>query len=484
MGYNSAGWSDCTFRKGSSNKRYMSALSYIQVNLPRAGPLRFPTQVLHRQSAKATCSASAFGKQTCIFRNVCFLWRRDVPTGGWSINVTQPQTYNYISSSQAETAQVDVLLRKHLDRVTEGTSIRLQYGVNITDMASLPLTDDASFNLNKSISLEVEHAVTLLWRVGGLQESFGHALINQAYPMFLALTDQLGEEPPQYLQVLVTPEQWQGPVLPHVLSNMVSQRMRLLANYFQGVRERGKDGVCFRTLLLGDGGYAAASWASLANSGQQERHTYATGPSMFSSRNWWSFRRHAMQVAGVVQDKPNSRPLILLNDKRYRDAPGSSVLQDDRRMILDIEQLANDIRQAYPHTDVIPVRFRELAWPDQLRLLSTSTVFITTQGSSAFRLVFLPLGSSCIMVGSPELPGEQEWQSFHELDRWFPLNYVRLERYPIPYSNTSDEFVVWRKPGHWEPGGQEAARRWWLYNAHVRLHLARLKPMLDRALLV
>lgn len=186
------------------------------------------------------------------------------------------------------------------------------------------------------------------------------------------------------------------------------------------------------------------------------------------------------QVAGVLQEESGSRPLILLNDKRYYE-PGKPELQDDRRMILHIEMLADEIRTAYPMADVISARFRDLEWPDQLRLLSAATVFITTQGSSAFRLVFLPADSTCIMVGSPELPGEQQWLSFHELDRWFPLSYVHFERYQISHENTTD-YQIMVRPGHWQPPGEDAARRWWLYNAHVRLQMDRLAPMLDKAL--
>lgn len=197
---------------------------------------------------------------------------------------------------------------------------------------------------------------------------------------------------------------------------------------------------------------------------------------------------HCMQVAGVLEGSYTSRPLVLLNDKRYHDstAAGSSVttLKSDRRMILEIEHLADDIRAAYPTADVVAVRFRDLSWPDQLRLLSQAKVFITTQGSSAFRWVWLPPGSTCVVIGAPEAApglGHTEWKSFHELDRWFPLSYVDFQRYHVDASNTG-EYDASVKPGHWQPKDPAAAKRWWLYNADVRVDFERLRPMIDQAL--
>lgn len=187
-----------------------------------------------------------------------------------------------------------------------------------------------------------------------------------------------------------------------------------------------------------------------------------------------------LQVAGVVGGSYTSRPLILLNDKRYHDS-SSSTLKSDRRMILDIEQLAEEIRAAYPTADVVAVRFRDLSWPDQLQMISQAKMFITTQGSSAFRWIWLPPGSTCIVIGAPEESGHTEWKSFHELDRWFPLSYVAFERYSVSADSTGD-YVVSVKPGQWQPKDPAAAKRWWLYNADVRVQLEQLRPMIDQAL--
>lgn len=179
-----------------------------------------------------------------------------------------------------------------------------------------------------------------------------------------------------------------------------------------------------------------------------------------------------LQVAGVLDKKVNARPLILLNDKRFHGTRPDT-LGNDRRMILNIEQLATEIKATYPSADVVPVRFRDLTWPDQLRLLSQAVVFITTQGSSAFRLVWLPPGAACIMIGSPKAPVKTEWKSYHELDRWFPLSYIQYHMYEIDHNKT-DDYVL--------PAWSTNDIGWWYYNADVRVRMERLRPILGQIL--
>lgn len=67
--------------------------------------------------------------------------------------------------------------------------------------------------------------------------------------------------------------------------------------------------------------------------------------------------------------------------------------------------------------------------------------------------------------------------------RWFPLSYIHFQRYSIDIQRT-DEYEVRVHKGHWQPNWWFPAerRRWWLYNADVRLDLGRLSSMLDKAL--
>lgn len=170
----------------------------------------------------------------------------------------------------------------------------------------------------------------------------------------------------------------------------------------------------------------------------------------------------------------SNKRVVVLNDKRYGENGAA-----DRRMILDIEALATDLTALYPGVRASAVRFRDLPWVQQLQQLAQADVFITTQGSSAFRLVFLPPGATCIMIGAPA--GEDtQWGSFHELDRWFPLTYVQFKRYEIPVQQT-DEYVV-NVTGGWEPAGEAARRNWWLYNANIKVKVAKLQQLLNGVL--
>lgn len=149
-------------------------------------------------------------------------------------------------------------------------------------------------------------------------------------------------------------------------------------------------------------------------------------------------------------------------------------------MLLDIEPLVGNLSVLYPGADVKAVRFRDLNMKEQIQWAARAKVFITTQGSSSFGLVFLPEGATCVYVGSP-LGNSTTWKSFYELDRWFPLTYVQFQRYEVAASDTADYEV---KPmlHHWQPVNPAEAKEWWLYNANVRLQLGRLKAMLEPVL--
>jgi hypothetical protein len=54
--------------------------------------------------------------------------------------------------------------------------------------------------------------------------------------------------------------------------------------------------TCFSQLLVGDGGYIAASRGSLAGTGT----TFGKEPSFFSSANWFRFRQHTLQVRNCM----------------------------------------------------------------------------------------------------------------------------------------------------------------------------------------
>jgi hypothetical protein len=181
-----------------------------------------------------------------------------------------------------------------------------------------------------------------------------------------------------------------------------------------------------------------------------------------------------LQVQGITEERP-AKPLILLNDKRF-----GADNKVDRRMIIDIDGLVSNLSALYPAAEVKAVRFRDLTVTEQIRWTTRAKVFITTQGSSSFLMVFLPAGATCVMVGSPA-GNSTKWVSFYELDRWFPLTYVQFERYQVLVNSTA-EYDAKVLPGHWQPGDPAEAHDWWLYNAAVRLRLDRLAEMLNPVL--
>jgi hypothetical protein len=127
------------------------------------------------------------------------------------------------------------------------------------------------------------------------------------------------------------------------------------------------------------------------------------------------------------------------------------------------------------------VRLRDLTWPEQLRMMSRTAVFITTQGSSAFRLVFMPRGSTAVIVGGPDTYSPT-LVNFHELDKYFPLSYVQFSRYKVDNENEA-EYEVLPVPGKWPPWYHPLAKRaWWRYNANVKVNIQRLRGLMDDVL--
>lgn len=110
-----------------------------------------------------------------------------------------------------------------------------------------------------------ERKPTLLWREHEAnQKSFGHALINEASPMFLVLQEHLGLKVPTQLQLLVMG--WLDPVLHRVLAGTVASDVQRLSDRLASLPP-AVVGICFRQLIVGDGGYyIQASRASLTNS--------------------------------------------------------------------------------------------------------------------------------------------------------------------------------------------------------------------------
>lgn len=107
-------------------------------------------------------------------------------------------------------------------------------------------------NLSHSSSsdLYIDESVSVLWRaMPHHHESLGHALLNDAFPLFMVLNDLLGVEPgdlPRRLQVLVGLDNWKAKALPHVLAETITHNTKLLHERLQELQQSNYAGICFR----------------------------------------------------------------------------------------------------------------------------------------------------------------------------------------------------------------------------------------------
>lgn len=193
--------------------------------------------------------------------------------------------------------------------------------------------------------------------------------------------------------------------------------------------------------------------------------------------------RCVLQVSGILSSTfTHQRPLIILNDKTFHTG---HTFHTDKRLILEVEALAADLRAAYPDADVLAVRFRDLPMIEQIQVMSGAQVFITTAGSSSHMAVFMR-GGHVILLGGPEDDDAKDkpwttYSPFDELDRWFPLTYVQFLRYSTDIADTQS-YTMEQPPGVWQPPPGVLRDRWNRYNANIRVNMTKLLPMLDAVL--
>jgi hypothetical protein len=211
------------------------------------------------------CTSAAASKQSCMFRNVCLQYGDDGKT--LKAVMWGPQEKRHLA-----------MLQQHLDQHMNGMAVSC-HTAPIDSTAARP-----AFQSDPGI----------LWKLfPDTQFSFGHALINEAFPIFMVLQNHLGNHIPTNVQLLISTP-WH-PVTQRVLQGTISRNADLLTSRLPNTTN--SQGLCFRQLILGDGGYVASSRASLANSGAPHAQQYAAEPTFFSSISWWNFRRHTLRVS-------------------------------------------------------------------------------------------------------------------------------------------------------------------------------------------
>jgi hypothetical protein len=150
---------------------------------------------------------------------------------------------------------------------------------------------------------------------------------------------------------------------------------------------------------------------------------------------------------------------------------------------------------------VAAVKFTALSWRRQLDVLASTTIFVTTEGSSGFRYVFLPAGASAIVLGHPDnttagaVPlGTIE--EFHEIDKYFPISYVNFIKYWVDVKD-KDEYEEYEKvigldhlleprfdsnKFHSAQEGETTEYKYKLYHAHIIVKMEKIERMVRSAI--
>lgn len=273
--------------------------------------------------------------------------------------------------------------------------------------------------LNTS-GVRTEEGATLLWNFHEFSgASYGHCMLNDVYPMHVLLQNH----GMSLSNVSVIPIRGSIPRL----------CIKYLAGAIRGVSTIESD-VFFRMLIVGEGGY----WKSAHDLVHIHQARFPSTPTIYTSHGWKSLRdiMYAMyNLSGNACDLRISHFQITINK------------QKDRRKIKNLDDVVL-LLSNISHVKVKAVDFTILPVEEQFRSLQETQIFITTQGSSATRLAFLPDHSRVIVIGS----GKDQWidisnsinyTPFHEIPRYFPLQYVRLIKYPVPLLTRTDDLSHW-----------------------------------------
>lgn len=191
-----------------------------------------------------------------MFSNVCMMPTIAKQGRPPQLNIILPTSYGGL-----EAINRGNLLKAHMEKLIGGLS-RYQ-GVVLTTHPNHPLQSwhdvsdgVAGHRSNSNVAnssnnnIHIEEGVTILWRVfPSNHESFGHALLNEAFPIFMVMSNHFGPGPmelPRRVQLLVAADGWLAPTLPHVLSTMITHKTWLMHDRLQNIQQNGKVGVCFR----------------------------------------------------------------------------------------------------------------------------------------------------------------------------------------------------------------------------------------------
>ncbi|MEW5307169.1 MAG: hypothetical protein WDW36_009580 [Sanguina aurantia] len=315
---------------------------------------------------------------------------------------------------------------------------------------------DSNFNFNNQISITPEVQVgtppatdNLVLGVAGLSMlweftansaySYGHMLLNDWFPIFLTLSTHK-EHLPRRFNIFSHNELRfhynQAPAVPgdgslHVgaryLSAWSNTQVGSLDTLVNEAKASGRAWICFSEVVIGESGYLTESVAQVSDS-----ISVPSAPTMFNALNWRSFRNavytgFGLLAPGVGETDPSRQQSIVILLK----APA-----DYRRRVLNPEELKQHLTLAFPSAKTAIVEFELLTPLQQLETMRGTDVFITLQGSAAFRLVFMGKGTSVIMVGSAIDPlrrvtNDWTYTPFFELPRYFAGGGANILKYHV-----------------------------------------------------
>lgn len=155
----------------------------------------------------------------------------------------------------------------------------------------------------------------------------------------------------------------------------------------------------------------------------------SSAPDACEGPGFLSQQQIAYGNAGIVPRTVHQLPRIkvLFGDKKMAD----------KRRIVNIPETVEHLRIQFPGVEVKTLIMSALDSQEQLEELSTTTVFITSIGSSSFRLIYLPEGAHTILVGAPEgrVKVGNSWsqvEPFREAEQcWDRMEHVTINKYHV-----------------------------------------------------
>jgi hypothetical protein len=174
----------------------------------------------------------------------------------------------------------------------------------------------------------------------GAAYSLGHAILHELFPIYVVMSNLLGEDLPIAFNLVST-----SGSLPAVFDHISAATKGRVVNWPElrsKAQASGKSWIWFESAIMGHGGIPPVAY-DLSGA----RHP---SPSFFNNLRWLGFRKWMLRTVGVNPEHRPSTVSIVINDKDTMDTyyNGSA----DRRRILNIKALEQHLRGAFPNVQV------------------------------------------------------------------------------------------------------------------------------------